>query len=144
MTDLTRQHVRKILEARMLDETSRATAIRDLEASGKRLIDSGQTDRLEDGTSVWEIRDWRTKEVLAGGTGDDGYDDACKELDPAGTWLHIDNVEDTLTEPVTGGLPHSLGHALDDWVGATSTPDEDIAEWVGWSVEKVRRCRSES
>jgi hypothetical protein len=144
MTDLSRQHVRKILEVRLLDETDRVTRIRDLEAAGRRIVTGGQTRRNDDDTSEWEIRDWRTNEVLACGTGDDGYDTACLELDPQDTWIHIDSVDSALTDPVTEGIPQSLAVALDEWVGSTATSDEDIAAWVGWSVDKVRRYRGES
>jgi hypothetical protein len=37
----------------------------------------------------------------------------------------------------------SLGLAIEDWLGALSTPDEEIADFIGRSVEKVREHREE-
>jgi hypothetical protein len=33
---------------------------------------------------------------------------------------------------------------LQDWLGLSGTPDEDVAEFVGWSVEEVARHREEA
>jgi hypothetical protein len=39
------------------------------------------------------------------------------------------------------GLPPSLGQAIEQWVSAWSTADEEIAAFVGWPVAKVREHR---
>ncbi|GAB2571732.1 hypothetical protein Aab01nite_04160 [Paractinoplanes abujensis] len=41
----------------------------------------------------------------------------------------------------TPGVPLSLQQALQEWVVDESTPDEDIAEFIGWTVERVREHR---
>jgi hypothetical protein len=134
-----RDYVRALLRQYRSDEEARQETIRDLEAKGHRIIDGGQT-----GQDTWEITDWRTGELLASGTGGDrDYDAAASRLDPDDKWLHIDTVDtdSSSVEPV--GIPASLADALQDWLGMASTPDEDVAEFVGWSVEDVARHREE-
>jgi hypothetical protein len=46
-----------------------------------------------------------------------------------------------LPDVIAPGVPPSLGQAIDDWISQTSTPDDEIAEFIGWSVEKVREHR---
>ena len=41
-------------------------------------------------------------------------------------------------ETVTPGVPPSLGRVIEDWVFAPGTPDREIADFVGWPVERVR------
>ena len=144
--DLVRMHVRKLLEALLLDGSDEATRIAELEASGHRIVSGGQTDSYdESGKTSWVVTDWRTGEVLLKGRSSlQGMDEAIAGSDPDGTWYHIDHVimGADPTEVVTEGIPRSLASALDDWIGMMSTTDEDVAEFVGWPVEKVRRCRS--
>ncbi|MEV6712567.1 hypothetical protein AB0M48_11045 [Lentzea sp. NPDC051208] len=42
---------------------------------------------------------------------------------------------------MTAGIPDSLSAALDDWISSWGTPDEEIAEFIGWSVDKVHDHR---
>ena len=42
---------------------------------------------------------------------------------------------------ITSGLPQSLQRALQEWAVDESTPDEDVAEFIGWTVERVREHR---
>ncbi|MBL7258789.1 hypothetical protein [Paractinoplanes lichenicola] len=42
---------------------------------------------------------------------------------------------------VTAGVPPSLRRALEEWVTQDSTPDEEIAAFIGWPVPKVREYR---
>ncbi|GAA1319160.1 hypothetical protein OOK39_45670 [Streptomyces sp. NBC_00264] len=42
---------------------------------------------------------------------------------------------------LTGRIPGSLADALQDWLGSAGTLDEDVAEFVGWSVDEVARHR---
>ncbi len=139
-----RGYVQALLRQYRAEEDSRLERIFALEADGRRIISGGQTR----GDS-WEITDWRTGELLASGTGGiDEYDAAAKRLDPDGKWLHIDTInvwpddgEPVSVEPV--GIPASLAVALQDWLGSAGTPDEDVAQFVGWSVEEVARHREE-
>lgn len=41
----------------------------------------------------------------------------------------------------TPGLPRSLQQALQEWAVNETTPDEDIASFIGWAVEHVREHR---
>ena len=41
----------------------------------------------------------------------------------------------------TPGVPPSLQRALQEWVVDDLTPDEDIAEFIGWTVGRVREHR---
>lgn len=134
-----RDYVQALLRQYRSDEDARQERIRALEAAGRRIVDGGQT-----GQDEWEITDWRTGETLASGTGGpDAYGEAAQHLDPNGTWLHVDNLD---TEPVnveSVGIPASLANALQDWLGLASTTDEDVAQFVGWSVDEVARHREE-
>lgn len=99
----------------------------------------------DNGLPTWEITDWRTGELIKGGTGSyEAYDAAAVQLAPDGKWIHIDNVGDELTEVEAAGVPASLANALQDWLGSAGTPDEDVAAFVGWSVEEVARHREEA
>jgi hypothetical protein len=134
-----RDYVRALLRQYRSDDEARQEHIRSLEKAGHRIVDGGQT-----GHDEWEITDWRTGETLASGTGGlDAYGEAGKRLDPDDKWLHIDNIdadtEATSVEPV--GIPASLADALQDWLGLAATSDEDVAAFVGWSVEEVARHR---
>ncbi|MFJ4887816.1 hypothetical protein [Streptomyces sp. NPDC088731] len=139
-----REYVRALLRVRLADEQARQERIRALEKEGHRFVDGGQTGRTDDDQATWEITDWRTGELLASGTGDDAYDVEGARLDPDGKWLHIDHVEEAMTKVEPVGIPTSLADALQDWLGVSSTPDEDVAEFVGWSVEEVARHREEA
>ncbi|MFJ9988529.1 hypothetical protein ACIQUD_31730 [Streptomyces globisporus] len=145
MTDTAvREYLREHLRCRRSDEDARLERIHAAEAAGHQLIDGGQTGRTADDQSTWEITDWRTGERLASGIGDDTYDTEVARLDPAGKWLHIDAIDTDLTEADPAGIPVSLANALQDWIGSASTSDEDIAGFVGWSVEEVVRHREEA
>lgn len=137
---VVRDYVRALLRQNRADEEVRQERIRALEAAGHRIVSGGQT-----GQESWEITDWRTGNLLANGSGDySDYDAAAMRLDPDGKWLHIDNIDadPTVVEPV--GIPASLADALQDWLGLIATPDEDVAQFVGWSVEDVARHRKEA
>jgi hypothetical protein len=135
-----RDYVQALLRQQRADEDARQETIRNLEKTGRRIVGGGQTTQDE-----WEITDWRTGEILASGAGGlDGYDEAAKRLDANGTWLHIDTVDGELTSVSAAGVPASLAEALQDWLGMSSTPDEDVAEFVGWSVDDVARHRAEA
>lgn len=138
-TDLVRAHIRALLSDEAQYTQQRDAEVEALEAEGHRIVDGGQT-----GQDSWEILDWRSGERLAyGADGLDGYDETTDRLDPDGMWVHIDQIgSEPGPGPVTAGIPESLGEALDDWVSSRSTSDEEIAEFVGWSVDKVRDYRS--
>lgn len=145
--DVVRSHLRKILEAWLLDGADEATRIAEIETAGGRIVSGGQTDSYgADGKAPWEIHDWRTGELLASGrsAGPEGMDEAIAILDPEETWVDVGNIvmDAEPTEVQTDGIPSSLSVALGEWMGSTGTTDEEIAEFVGWPVDKVRRCRS--
>lgn len=134
-----RDYVQALLRQYRTDEDARQERIRALEAEGRRIVDGGQT-----GQDAWAITDWRTGNLIAKGTGGHrDYDAAAARLDPDGKWLHIDTVDadPVNVEPV--GIPASLADALQDWLGSAGTADEDVAEFVGWSVEDIARHREE-
>lgn len=135
-----RDYVQALLRQQRSDEDARKERIRALEAAGRRIVDGGQT-----GQESWEITDWRTGETLASGTGGiDAYDEAGARLDPDGTWLYIDTLDTDPVDVEPVGIPASLADALQDWLGYASTTDEDVAQFVGWSVEDVSRHRQEA
>jgi hypothetical protein len=76
--------------------------------------------------------------------GSHGYDATTDRLDPNGTWIHIDQIDpEPGPRPVTAGISESISEVLDDWISSRSTSDEEIAEFIGWSVDKVRDHRWE-
>ncbi|MFE1949892.1 hypothetical protein ACFW9D_05420 [Streptomyces sp. NPDC059524] len=134
-----RDYVQALLRQIRADEDARQETIRALETDGHRIISGGQT-----GEDAWDITDWRTGDLIANGTGNyDDYGAAVERLDPDGKWRHIDHVDSdpTIVEPV--GIPDSLADALQDWLGSSATTDEDVAEFVGWSLDEVTRHREE-
>lgn len=134
-----RDYVQALLRQYRADKDDRQAAIRSLEKAGRRIVTGGQTE-----SDQWEIGDWRSGDALATGSGGvDDYDASCRRLDPDGTWVHIDSIPSELTDTPHPGLPPSLADALQDWLGSMATPDEDVAQFVGWSVEEVARHREE-
>jgi hypothetical protein len=134
-----RDYVQALLRQYRADDEVRQERIRALEAEGRRIVGGGQT-----GQDTWEVTDWRTGDLLARGTGDHHhYDYAADRLDPDGKWIHIDNIDTDPGDVEPIGIPDSLAGALQDWLGSAGTPDEDVAELVGWNVEAVARHRQE-
>ncbi|OKJ52560.1 hypothetical protein [Streptomyces sp. CB02261] len=141
ITGPVQQYIEALLRRSLDDRLSHLERIEQLEKDGHRIIDAGQTYG-----EAWEITDWRTGELIERGIGGDkGYDMAVRRLDPAGKWIlheNVDNDDDQeAVEPV--GVPASFADLLQDWLSLTSTPDEDVAAVVGWSVEEVARHREE-
>jgi hypothetical protein len=135
-----RDYVRALLRQYRADEDARLERIRVLEAEGRRVVSGGQV-----GEDSWEITDWRTGEILVNGTGGiDAYDEAADRLDPDGKWLHLDNIDTEPADVEIAGIPASLADALQDWLGSAGTPDEDVAQFVGWPTEEVARHREEA
>ena len=140
-TDLVVEHIRNVLRAYRADDHARRRRARELERAGYRIVDGGQT-----GTDSWAIHDWRTGQVLAAGDyGSESDDLAARErLDPHRTWFHYDWLADDipLSDVPVSGLPPSLALAVENWIGRTSTPDAEIAEFIDWPVQVVRDCRA--
>ncbi|EWM65076.1 MULTISPECIES: hypothetical protein [Micromonospora] len=138
-TDVVKEHIVRILQERVRVDEARYDLAVDLNRRGHRVIFERRTSG--DG---WEIRDWLTDELLAeGDDGHDGYAATVKRLDPDDMWYHEDFLDDEepLQTVTTLGMPPTLGQAIDDWVAQLSTSDEEIAQFIGWSVEKVREHR---
>jgi hypothetical protein len=145
--DLTKIHIRKVLEACARWQDAFKAKVEELEAAGRRIVDAGQVGAHHgnDGAD-WEVTDWRTGEVIASGRGDfEAFSTALNTLDPTGQWALIDGLmPDVDATPVTPtpGLPESLAAALQEWAEHRAEPDE-LAAWVGWSVERVEQCLSQ-
>jgi hypothetical protein len=139
-TDVVVDHARRCLRALLDANQAQRGRAEELERAGRRIVDGGQVSR-----ESWEIRDWRTGELIAGGDdGIDGYDATADRLDPDGTWFHRDHLYEEWPAVSTPELPPSLCQVIEEWIDAPGTPDEDIAEFVGWSVKKVREHRQET
>lgn len=139
--DAVREHACRVLQAASSENQTRLRHAEELERAGHRIVGGGQT-----GPDSWTIYDWRTNQLLAeGATGIEGYDAVAERLDPDDRWFHCDHLWDDvpLTDVETPGVPPSLGRAIEDWLGSTGTPDAEIAEFVGWSVDDVRARRKE-
>lgn len=137
-TDAVREHVRRVLEAMGDVSDKKEARAQELERAGYRLVGGGQT-----GFDTWEITDWRTGDIIAeGDNGPHGYNEANDRLDPDERFYHADHLYEGFppVEIITPGVPKSLGRAiLEDWIERLNTPAEEIAEFVGWPVEKVRQ-----
>lgn len=138
MTDIVKHHLRRVLEASLNvadDEQDRAEK---LERTGHRIVSGGQVSR-----DRWEITDWRTGEMIAQSDGGiDEYEAALDRLDPDGMWFDAGGLTAIGVPFVrTPGIPASLGEALEEWMGTRSVTDEEIAELIGWPVEKVAKQR---
>ncbi|GIE78590.1 hypothetical protein Aph02nite_45400 [Actinoplanes philippinensis] len=51
------------------------------------------------------------------------------------------NRADYENDVVTPGVPPSLRKALEEWVVDESTPDDEVADFIGWPVARVREHR---
>ncbi|WP_159026601.1 hypothetical protein [Streptomyces vietnamensis] len=141
VTGPVQQYIEALLRRSLAERLNRLERLEQLEKDGHRIIDGGQTHG-----DAWEITDWRTGDLIERGIGGyPGYDKAVQRLDPDGKWIlheNVDNDDDQEDiEPV--GVPASFADLLQDWLGLRSTPDEDVAAVVGWSVEEVARHRQE-
>lgn len=98
-----------------------------LEAEGYRLVSGGG-----DSAGGWAVIDYRTREVIAEGSGGlDEYAAATERLSAEGCPLyHIDHLgsEAWPDPPAPAGIPGGLCRALADWVD--NAPDEAV-EWLG-------------
>ncbi|WP_327436417.1 MULTISPECIES: hypothetical protein [unclassified Streptomyces] len=140
-----RDYVQALLRQRLVEEEARRERIDAAEKAGHRIVNGGQTSSGSDDVQTWEITDWRTGDLIVNGTGDyTAYDEAAQRLDPDGKWLHIDTLDEDGGEVESVGIPDSLAYALQDWLGTTSTSDEDVALFIEWSVEEVARHRDEA
>lgn len=145
--DLTKIHVRKVLEARAEWQAAFTARVRELEAAGRILVDAGQAGSYgDDGRAPWEVTDWRTGKPLASGRGT--YDEFIAEFDQLNTddrWVLIGPVIEEHGEPAypsTPGLPDGLAKALEEWVEVTAEAEE-VAAWTGAPVEYVAQCMRE-
>lgn len=151
MTDPTRRHAAKVLESLEHYHQLRASRISELEALGYRIVNGGQTSGWytdDHGREVTDAQmtDWRTGEVLVVVTGsDEDYAYALDAADPTGRWWHIDHVDEDLVnldEIEVERLPASLGRAIRDWISDGSVSPDDIAEWSGWPLARVKEIRT--
>ncbi|MFE7928358.1 hypothetical protein ACFU6S_06390 [Streptomyces sp. NPDC057456] len=141
--DLVKDHVRKWLAANVTVQEAFHVKVRELEASGLRIVDGGQTGSYDDdGRSDWEVTDWRTGQVVASGHSSfDGMTEALGRVDPDNRFVFLDRLseETELPDPgPTAGLPESLGEALVTWLEEKADADE-VAEWLGEPVEGIER-----
>ncbi|MEV0733392.1 hypothetical protein [Polymorphospora sp. NPDC050346] len=137
-SDVVRDHIVRLLEENARRNAKYDEHLDELERLGHRFVDGGQT-----GHDTWEIRDWPSGELIAKGDGGyEGYDAAVARLDPDEKWLHIDHVGTDIPwlDVDTAGLPGGLGEAIEQWVNGHAT-DEEIAEFIGWPVDKVKDHR---
>ena len=138
---LVRQHAAAVLQ-HWTDRHAQLEAIyAGLEAQGKRIVDS------RDNVDGWQGTDHRTGEVIASGTG--GGDELTALLDssPAADWEwandHLDDVYNSGDRIITEGLPESLCAAIAEWVDQPNVSHEELAEFVGWPVERVKAARAD-
>jgi len=115
------------------DHRRRVAEIARLEEEGYRIVTGGQTRPYgEDGdinVTTFEMRDWRTNELLFEGRGTlDDYDRLCDEHDPEDRWFHIDNIDNITsdTPPVPDGIPESLAQVLGDWAADNAADAHEL------------------
>jgi hypothetical protein len=133
VTDLCREHVRRYLRAPFLADEARRRRAREMAMGDGRVVSGLLTSAIR-----WELRDWLTGDLIAQG---DGGPDALQAA--MLTRLQADDLYAEIpgADSDTPGLPSSLSRMLEEWVCAPSTPDEDIAEFVGWPPSQVREHR---
>jgi hypothetical protein len=149
MTDPTRRHAAKVLQSLAAYYNRRDARIRDLEAAGHRIVDGGPGAGSTDAAGrqvAFETTDWRTGEILVAVTGQlEDHDRALDAADPDDRWWHIDCVEDDIDAPdvvAAEGIPDSLGSAIRGWILSREASNEDIAEWSGWPLARVKELRA--
>jgi hypothetical protein len=133
VTDLLGRYVRHYLQAPFVAAAARRRRGLEIVCAGGRVVEGGMIS-----ATGWELRDWLTGEVVAGGHGG-----------PAGMasvlsgMYHADNLyaDVSAAEPATPEIPASLRRVVEEWVCDAATSDEDIAEVTGWSVGTVREHR---
>jgi hypothetical protein len=140
VSDLLKKHIENVLEDNYAVMNSTRRRTEDLEGQGHRIVTGGQI-----GENAWDIIDWRTNEILAAGTGGpEEYAAAGQRLDPGSKWIHRDQIldDEDITRVQTVGLPEGLAAAVEDW--ALSGDPDEIAEYIGWPVEKVEEYQAEA
>jgi hypothetical protein len=98
-------------------DAAELAAIARVEAEGKRVVFGGDSGRRNsEGEAIWEVQDWRTKEVIAKGEGP--YESYLAAWEGT-NWVNADVVtaeDEDLELPDHDGLPESLAQALAEWV----------------------------
>src|SRR5262245_1687957 len=78
-----RQYIADALVVNGRDDDREAQQIAELEAKGYRIVTGGQTDGYVDGKTSFELRDWRTGELIFEGRSTlDDFDELWDEHDP--------------------------------------------------------------
>ncbi|GLY06553.1 MULTISPECIES: hypothetical protein [Actinoplanes] len=133
MTEVVQRHVRLLLEAPFRADAARRAYAEELIRSGRRVVTGGMVS-----ATGWQLHDWLTGTPAA--SGDDGRAGLLAAL--AGAY-HADGLFDDVPapDPWTPGVPPSLSAAIEEWLFAPATPDQEIADFVGWPVGKVREHR---
>lgn len=133
MDRLVREHVQRLLEAPFRAEAARRDHAWRITRAGRRVVAGFPTPG-----GGWILRDWLTGAVIA--HGDDGPAGLRQAF--AGHYDADDLFLDVpAADPVTPGIPPSLHRAIEQWLFAPATPDQEIATVVGWPVAKVREHR---
>ncbi|SDS77607.1 hypothetical protein SAMN04489716_1588 [Actinoplanes derwentensis] len=136
--DVVQQHVRLLLEAPFRADADRRCRAEEIARTGQRVVEGVLSSAAD-----WELRDWLTGAVLA--RGDDGPAGLASAL--SGHYdadnLFTDDAPGLIGEQcsVTTAIPPSLGRAIEQWLFADETPDQEIAEFIGWPVGSVREHR---
>ncbi|BDZ65457.1 hypothetical protein [Agromyces mangrovi Wang et al. 2018] len=103
------------------------------EREGLRVVSGGQIGPYNaDGTTLWEVVDWRTDELLAEGTST--YDEMVWHAD----WVHIDRFEfagqlspDGALRTIPADTPPELTRFIEDLAEAMeSDRSSEFAEWL--------------
>lgn len=139
--DLVKQHVIALLGKSCELHEAIEQRVREHESAGGLVVNAGQVDH-----DTWEVTDYRTGETLAKGDGGLQGLFECLGSSQAASWALIDPLTENLYDDellITPGLPESLCEALDNWIGSRATPDEEVAEFVGWPVERVAEARED-
>ncbi|WP_309318869.1 hypothetical protein [Streptomyces salinarius] len=141
--DLVKAHVRKWLAANVTVQETFRERVREVESSGLRIVDGGQTGSYDDdGRADWEVTDWRTGEVVASGHSTfDGMDEALRRVDPDRRFTFLDRLSEATELPEvepTAGLPESLCDALVEWLEEKADAEE-VAEWLGEPVGVIEQ-----
>lgn len=126
---IIRQYIADVLALNDHDTKLERKHVAELEAKGYRIVTGGQTDGYgDDGKTSFELRDWRTSELIFEGRGTlDDFERMWEEHDPDERFYDHDTLVDDLPGPDLPPAPDGLPASLAQLIGGWATENEDEA-----------------
>jgi len=141
---LVRRHAAAVLQDWADNRAQLERTLSALEAKGKRIVDLDRGNGNVKG--FWAILDYRDPAIIVSGH-DPQELDRIVDSAAAADWEflndHVDDVTDSREKVLTKGLPESLCAAIAEWIEQPTLSSEELAEFVGWPVERVKAARDD-